>query len=159
MARPARHEFEKDVIPLKKFVAFLLAAISILLCSCNFDRYDGKRPFDYGAAKWVCEEPTAWFVVNPDAEDYYSPKGEVTVNDETLKFELIFVHETNTVFFNTETSEIGFDGECEFSSEKLIIKVDKQTDTLFGGRYDELVFVREADGDSESSQIAEGDPA
>ena len=34
----------------------------LLLCAC--DPYDGYRPYDYGEAKWVCEEYDAWFLID-----------------------------------------------------------------------------------------------
>ena len=128
-----------------------LVALCLLLSGCNFDIYGGKRPFDYGAAQWVCENPSAWFVVNPDDEDYYCPKGEVCVDDKTLQFELIFVTGTDLVFFkiiNTSAAyyggyrDAGFDGECTFSSSEFVITIDKETDTVFGGQYDTLTFTR-----------------
>ena len=48
----------------------------LLLCAC--DPYDGYRPYDYGEAKWVCEEYGAWFTVKK-AENHQC-YGEVVVD-------------------------------------------------------------------------------
>lgn len=143
-------------------MAVLSVVLILAFIGCNFDPYYGKRPFDYGAATWVCENPSAWFVVNPDVDDYYQPEGEIQLNDETMQFKLFFVPETNLVFFviiknsvsnNEECYDSGFDGECIFSPEKLVIKVDKDTDTVFDGQYDELVFTLTPTEDEESDLL------
>ena len=38
-------------------------------------------------------------------------------------------------------------GHCTFLPEKIVIKVDKDSDRLFNGKYDELVFIRAFTGD------------
>lgn len=132
----------------KIIVLICIGACCIALSSCNYDLYYGKRPFDYGAAKWICEEPSAWFVVDPNSEEYYRPKGEIQLNNETMQFELFFIVETNFVAFqiimdsslNDEPLELK--GECEFSPQNLTVKVDQETDTIFNGQYDILIFTR-----------------
>lgn len=131
-------------------ISVLLAVIicCVVLSSCNFDPYYGKRPIDYGAAKWVCEEPEAIFIVDPEAEDYYSPKGEVCWNDEALPIQFFFVHETNRVLVheivaeNSDKEPLEFDGDGEFSEYEFIMHIDKEKDTFFEGQYDTLTFKR-----------------
>lgn len=131
----------------------LSALISVLVCcsvlgSCQYDLYGGKRPFNYGAAKWVCENPFVWFVIDPNVEDYYSPKGEIQVNNETLRFQLFFGHGTNEVSFKIikhyglGDKRLELSGECAFSPEKLIVTIDRETDTTFDGQYSILIFTR-----------------
>lgn len=136
---------------MRKGFTLFLGILLVLSCGgCNYDLYYGKRPYDYGAARWVCEDISAWFEVDPDAEEYYYPEGEVEIDDQTWHLKLYFVTETKYVSLKTSRSyESGkgsyigdLDGECEFSPEKLIIKIDKETDTIFHGQLDELVFVR-----------------
>ena len=38
-----------------------------------------------------------------------------------------------------------FTGKCKYSKTKFTIKVDAESDILFNGEYDELVFVRQED--------------
>ena len=49
---------------MKKLLTISLSVILIFVMS-GCDIYYGYRPFDYGAATWVCENPSVWFVVNP----------------------------------------------------------------------------------------------
>ena len=142
----------RKVSIFRKFLLISLSVLSIFVfCSCNFDPYYGKRPYDYGASTWVCENPSARFVVNPEDEDYDTPQGEIQLNDDDIPFKLIFVTQTDQVFFVISKRGVsydegyndgGFEGDCVFSPEKFVIKVDKDTDTLFNGQYDELVFLR-----------------
>lgn len=145
---------------LRKLLIAALSVISIFTISgCNLDPYYGKRPFDYGTAMWVCENTSAWFIVNPDDDNYYYPKGEVVYNGQTIQVGFRFIHETNRVFIDfldsNDSSNISeydqmLNGECIFSPEKLVIKVDKDTDALFDGQYDTLVFIRTPTKDMES---------
>ena len=66
------------------------AAIMLLcvlsLCAC--DPYSGCRPYDYGDAKWVCEEYGAWFTVKE--EENYQCYGEVVVDGKVQKIAILF---------------------------------------------------------------------
>lgn len=125
---------------MKKLISLFL--VCVILCSCNYDPYEGKRPFDYGDAIWVCESPSVCFEVKTSSPNYHKPEGLVSVNDKEVYYTMEFDPVCNTVFL-----EIDFNhklmGECEFSPQKMVVKVDKKTDTLFNGQYDELVFVRQ----------------
>jgi len=61
-----------------KLFVFILS-FSFLLTSCNIDLYAGKRPADFGKAKWICDTPVAWFSVDENATD--EAKGEIIIND------------------------------------------------------------------------------
>jgi len=50
----------------------------LLLCAC--DPYDGYRPYDYGEAKWVCEEYDAWFLIDENLKMKFC--GEIIVGGE-----------------------------------------------------------------------------
>ncbi|NLZ46460.1 MAG: hypothetical protein GX896_07180 [Clostridiales bacterium] len=110
------------------------------------NRYDGKRPFDYGSAKWVCEEPSGWFIVDENTEDYHAPKGEFEFDGKVVLFELSFIVGTNMVLICSLNSDAltgeQTTGDCEFSPEKLIIKIDPEKDALFNGEYDTLTFIK-----------------
>ena len=61
----------------KYIILICMVMFCFSLSSCNFDPYYGKRPYDYGASTWVCENPSARFVVNPEDEDYDTLSGMV----------------------------------------------------------------------------------
>ncbi len=137
---------------MKKLAVFLIMVpVLLIMNGCNFDPYDGKRPFDYGAAKWISEEPSAWFVVDPDDDEYYYPKGEIVIDNQAIQVRFRFINQTNRIFIdlinsNNSSNITGYndviDGECTFSPEKLIIKIEPEKDTLFHGQYDTITFVR-----------------
>ena len=137
------------MINLRKILMVVLSVILIFVMSgCNYDLYYGKRPFDYGAATWVCESPSAWFVVNPEDDEYYSPKGEIICDNQTCRVKFRFVHGTNEVLIYIERDKLSgvsryeICGKCKFSPEKFVIKIDKDRDDFFNGQYDEWVFIR-----------------
>ncbi len=133
----------------------LLMIITFSGCVFAIDFYSGKRPYDYGEAIWVCESPSGWFAVNASENDenFIYPEGEFVVDDRTVKFTLSFGY-SNKASFEDENDVMILLGTCKFSSNKLIITVDKETDTLFNGYYDTITFVR-TQGDV--STIASGD--
>lgn len=125
--------------------SIVLILITLGGCGIATDFYSGKRPYDYGKATWVCESPSVWFIVNSfeDDENFIYPKGEVAIGNKTIKFTLSFGHGKEASFVN-ENDEVILLGTCKFSSEKLVITVDKKTDTLFNGRYDTITFIKNA---------------
>ena len=130
----------------------LLVLITLGGCVVATDVYTGKRPYDYGEATWVSESPDAWFIVaSQEDEDVIYPKGAFTIGSETIRFTLSFGHGIVAEFTDENDDEILL-GTCEFSPEKLIITVDKKTDTLFDGGYDTITFVRTASAETTSSQ-------
>ena len=136
----------KDGGKLKKLL--IISAILLMLmtfggCVIATDFYSGKRPYDYGEATWVCESPDAWFVVNAseDDENFIYPTGEIAIGNKIIQFTLSFGHGKVACFMD-ENDDVILLGTCKFSSEKLIITVDKETDTLFNGRYDTITFIK-----------------
>lgn len=125
--------------------SIVLILITLGGCTIATDFYSGKRPYDYGEATWVCESPNAWFIVNSVEEDenFIYPKGEITIGNKTIKFTLSFGHGKGASFVD-ENDDVILLGTCKFSPEKLIITVDKKTDTLFNGKYDTITFIRNA---------------
>ena len=117
------------------------------LSACNYDPYSGRRPYDYGDARWSCDLIDAYFTVDLSKEDYYYPEGEMKINNTIYKFKLYFVHQTNQIFLsvfeNKSNLKIGeLCGECSFSEKTLTIEVDSKRDTIFDGRYPTIIFIR-----------------
>ncbi len=144
---------------MKRITLLLLSLLLIvsLFSGCNWDPYSGKRPYDYGDAKWICEDPLVWFEVDTEDEEFYEPGGEATVDGEIMPVELVFVHQTKTVFISRYidpdagltaeeyANRESLEGECLFFPEALVVRVNKERDTLFGGKYDELTFIRKGE--------------
>lgn len=135
---------------MKKLLLVIVSATIFLLCSCNFDLYGGKRPYDYGDAVWVSSNPDIWFEIDTDREQYYIPEGVMRLDDgRTIPFEIYFVHETNQALFSARLNpksqyyDCDLSGDCEFFPDKLIIHVNTKIDNVYGGRYETIVFVRQ----------------
>jgi len=131
---------------------FLLIFISVfVLCSCQYDLYAGKRPFDYPSTKWVSAEISAWFAIMEDDGFYNAPIGEMIIYDRATTIEVRFTHGTNQIhiykkygFANDQSDRILlFEGTCKFSPEELKIKVVKNNDAILTELPNEIVFVRE----------------
>ena len=77
---------------MKKLLFVIVSATIFLLCSCNFDLYGGKRPYDYGDSVWVSSNPDIWFEIDTGREQYYIPEGIMRLDDgKTIPFEIYFV--------------------------------------------------------------------
>ena len=145
---------------MKKTICFIFLAIMLFgLFACNYDLYSGKRPYDYDDATWVCQEFEGSFSTFSEAEDYYDLKGSFVYEGKTYLFRLSFPVGSNQVLVTIKEPEIdhwlgyklkGFNGDCEFSPDKLIIHISKKTDTFFEGKVDTLTFVREKDDEKSS---------
>lgn len=128
--------------------------ITLSFSSCNYDLYSGKRPYDYGNAKWTCETASAWFIVDLAQDDYYCPEGELQLNGQTLPLKVTFIHGVSDVILRVtkpghetdedDSVELRIKGDCVFSPDRLIIKIKQGTDEIFNGEHGELVFIRES---------------
>lgn len=149
MVRKAGGKMKKTLI----ISCILIILITFSGCVFSTDFYSGKRPYDYGKATWICESPDAWFIVNAseDDENFIYPKGEIAIGDQIIRFTLSFGYSKEASFVDENDNMILL-GTCKFSSEKLIITVDKEKDTLFNGKYDTITFVRNASAETTSSQ-------
>ena len=145
----------KEKLKVKKAVSLLMLC-AMFICTCGCDPYVGKRPYDYGDSIWICEEPKITYVVeikyNDELEtDIPETYAKTCIDGEELLFDLDFLGSTSHAwefkdYISKESIGIEyFHGTCKYSKTKFTIKVDKETDKLFDGKYDELVFVRKED--------------
>ena len=110
----------------------------IILCFCvaGCDIYYNKQPDKYG--EWQCDKP----LIN-----YSEGRASAIIEDEEMLFELRFsgnvVHAIK-LYEAESTAPVTyfFVGTCEYGKEKFVIKIDAESDVLFNGKYDELVFYR-----------------
>ena len=146
------------VVIMKKFVVlFLLIIIVFSISSCNYDLYEGKRPFDYGDFVWICQELDGYFEVSLATDEFDSPEGLLEYKGTEYLFKLSFPHGSNRVLVTIKNPDIdhwygyllpGFTSDAEFSQNKMILTIDKETDTFFNGEIDTLTFIREVDSNS-----------
>lgn len=142
---------------LKKKITFIFT-VSILLClsGCNWKPFIGKRPPDYGDGVWICEEPKITYTVKmkyDEEEKMDVPESDAVTyidgNEVFLDFgfigNTIRIYQLESIESKEYKDETFLNGNCKFSETKFTIKVDTESDTLFNGKYDELVFVRQED--------------
>jgi len=133
----------------KKITCLFLILSFLELCGCMWDPYSGKRPFDYGEARWISEEGDMYFNVE---DEYTNPlTGKIEISGKLYVCEYWFIHQTNQLSIDVfETEEDASDrnimvelwGDCTFSNRQVILKVDPKRDAIFHGTRSEIVFIR-----------------
>ena len=117
----------------------------LVLCGC--DPYVYEHPYNYKDSIWVCEEPniTYYVVGSPEDENSYDyAVTKIDGQDITLDFgfrSTVFsavIHDEN----NEEAHMECLAGTCRYSKNQFTVTVDKETDQLFNGQYETLVFKR-----------------
>ena len=143
---------------IKKIIILCICAL-LCLTGCNYDKYTDKRPTDFGDTLWLCstEKYNVWFSVNTEEEEYYTPKGEITIDGNTYFCKFYFIHQTNQLHISVYSLEyrdasddklydsnalFQIKGECDFSSDSFTFNIDKSNDTLFDSSVKSLVFLR-----------------
>ena len=139
---------------MKKIVV-LISCVFLCLTGCQFDPHSDQRPYDYGNALWVCENPNIWFVVNTEKDDYYYPEGELQINDKTYFCKFYFIHQTNQLHISIypldytnaldehrdRSSVIGtIKGECNFSENSFIFTIDTINCDIWNETTQQLTF-------------------
>jgi len=109
------------------FLLIFVLVLLFMMSGCT-DFYSGKRPIDYGRAKWISESPDIWFIVKDPEPGYSIPKGEMIVEDSVIYFSLFFSNGNDAFFSNGDQSL--FRGFCKFSAEKLVVKIHKTKNLL-----------------------------
>lgn len=140
---------------MKNFFAVILTLSILIYCSGCIP--GGDRPFYHPYTKWVSNDPNVFFVIESGDEDYFY--GEMIVDNKVESIIVLFHHYTTNVSFDKADSyddnEDGvvtlFRGSCKYSDslEKLVIKIKKESDTVFNGQYDTITFIREDYGGNE----------
>ncbi len=135
---------------MKKALCLTIILLIIMGIFSGCDVYSGRRPYDYGAATWVCSEPYMEYCVT---EYTYGGSVEYTDFIDVLKiensdeeYEILFSYGDAAYIWkkygNSYETDCLLTGSCRFSGKRFKIIVDKESDKLFDGKYDQLVFVR-----------------
>jgi hypothetical protein len=114
-----------------------------ILIITGLDPWFGKKPYDYGKAKWTSESPKGWFIVHAHEEDadYMYPKGEFIVDDKNIDFTLYLPN--RTADFHDNNRNVILCGKCKYYPDKIVITVNKAKDKIFNMKMDRITFVRE----------------
>ena len=131
----------------KEKMFFMLSIIALMVIGCCPNPYptlhSGKKPDDYGPAKWVCGEPDIWFQVLDEAslkkKWYAKVVGEINFGDEVYPVSVLFT-DAETVLFQTYRGEYYDDnkeslivGQGIFTPDTLIVKVSGREGVFFRG--------------------------
>lgn len=141
-----------------KFIIIFLAAIVITITGCKNneneiivgpDPYAGKRPFDYGVAKWVSRDPEIWFKIDENDREMFNEyfDGFIEINNEFVGIE-VFFDKWDGFYISEKSNSIDAPftrGTCKFSPEKLEVTIDKEADNceIIKGKFDKITFIKE----------------
>ena len=112
-----------------KIFAFLIIINCFFLASCN--PYADKYPTNYTDSKWECTNPNITYYVGN-----FKNNGFCATTADGIKYTL---DENGDMI---DTGEHYFLGTGKYGKNKFTIKIDKDSDKLFGGKYDKLIFQR-----------------
>ena len=121
-----------------------IVCVLLFFSLCGCDPYVYAQPYNYENSIWVCDEPEITYYVldSPDNESYAVVKinGQDIMLDFGFRSTLLFafIHDES----ESEANKECFTGTCQYSKEKFVVKVDIESDRLFGGKYETLVFKR-----------------
>ena len=130
-----------------KIFAFLIIINCFFLASCN--PYADKYPTNYTDSKWECTNPNITYY-GGNFKNNISNYAEVIIDEKSYYFGLGFCATTADGIKYTldengdmiDTGEHYFLGTGKYGKNKFTIKIDKDSDKLFGGKYDKLIFQR-----------------
>ena len=107
---------------LKNSLIICIVITLVLLCSCDYDPYRGKRPVDYDGATWVSEGDgyRMSFTVGKMNESVLEITGKEPVN-----FDLLWtMYYPNVLVYVYGDQEMKiFDAKCEYGKQQFKMNV------------------------------------
>ena len=130
---------------MKKALSLFVFTLFIVLCGCDYDFYEGKRPFDYPNTAWICAEYNMSFKVNSKG-DFFDEK--MLIESKSVQIEFLFEMLSSGVstFFTDEKNdeyirECIFVGGCKFNENWFTIEISETYSDVFQ-KNDILTFLR-----------------
>ncbi len=114
----------------------------------------GDNPSAYPPARWEAQTPAIWFDIVPH-EDYTANggyyKGQAMTENGEIPIEVkfgAFAYATEDQIEIWARDPISkalcfLEGSCKFYPDRVVVSVDRETDTLFGGTYETIIFYRQ----------------
>ena len=102
-------------------------------------------PYLFPGSTWVCKDPKIEYSV---PEGVGEDLAKTEIDGEAVYFELGIVNSYIEAIryrgngYATPDPDILFTGSISYSENKFVIKIDKESDKLFEGKYDVLEFER-----------------
>lgn len=154
----------------------LILFLTLFVYSCA-DFYYNKRPQDNTNEKWVCDTPKGYFGwMTMQRDDWPQEKeafwGEVTIREITYPVQVLFDMGTAAEFYwldkleirQTNQSEYSFIlsneaklfcADCNFSRNKIIMRINKNRGGILADQIDELIFYRVEIGEDSLANMIE----
>ena len=128
---------------LRRAAQCMAAALLCMLLLCACDPYNGYRPYDYGEARWTCEEYGAWFEIKEKEAIY----GEVMVDGKAVEVEYAFYFGCPSNSRQTSSGIVTGGQTCglpisKYSPTELVLH-SPTVNYLFDEDDEEVVFVRQ----------------
>lgn len=157
-----------EMMMKKKYIGILAGIIAVIVFAVVLSDIivgdtsktvykQGERPYDYGYAKWVSEDPDMWFVTYGEKEEdkYWDiPEGVIRMDEQLIPFEARFDEETDVVFVLDDGDDDYLEGikekeeeltklicgKCTFFPDELQVQVSETGGLFFHGK--KLIFKR-----------------
>ena len=133
-------------------IVLFVAFITIFSISCNstywyryipgaFDPYAEMRPDCFPTSVWVCNDPQ----INLSVDENHKISGEIIIDYEPHIIKVEFVQVTKIFIYVCDNDELllCLEGTCDFKDESFSVEINKNTDKLFYGKYDKIVFLKQ----------------
>ncbi len=147
---------------MKKVILFIILIMTscIFFTGCNVyrDLFQNNNcddcPLWHYESDWKCTDPNITFSVHKEpTEDNlsYWPTGVIEYYGEQHYFTLEFDYLRTVYFVPSEKNELKkkhysvpeevyFSGVCVYSENQFTVEIDKETDNVFDGKYDVILF-------------------
>lgn len=140
----------------------LIITVSFVLSGCNVYRDLFRTnncsdcPLYHYKSEWVCENPEITFNVHGEPQNdgsFYWPSGVIKYQGKEYYFSLEFDYLRTIYFVPCEKDELKirhyctpeefyFKGICVYSKDSFTVEIDKETDNVFDGEFDAILFTK-----------------
>ena len=124
-------------------VVLLILSSMISMSGCRLE----NGPYDSPCSEWRSEDPDMSFTVGQEGglnDDIY---GSVIIEGQEYGISIGFSwggHATIILLDEDGNIVVGkyLEGQCKYSKDKMVLKVDKKNDKIFNYKYSKIVFTK-----------------
>ena len=124
-------------------VVLLILSSMISMSGCRLE----NGPYDSPCSEWRSEDPDMSFTVGQEAGLNKKIYGSVIIEGQEYGISIGFSWGGHaTIILRDEDGNIVvgkyLEGQCKYSKEKMVLKVDKKNDKIFNYKYSKIVFTK-----------------